>query len=142
MKNRILLFALFSILAACGNKIEEKNDFVPAVKENVKEYYANGKLQIEGELRDGQRHGKWVYYYDNGFKWSEGIFRYGKRDGYANIFYKSGLKKISGEYEENKAVGIWKFYSEKGELIASVDAEKNPAEIERLMRESAEKFTQ
>lgn len=143
MKKFTLIFFTFILFSFCTNKESKKEEsYVPAKKEEIKKYYSNGKLRTEGEMRDGKRHGKWVYYYDNGFKWSEGMFKYGQRDGYALLFYKNGLKRVRGEYKDNVAVGDWEFYDEDGDLKASVNAEENPKEIEKLLSEGAEKFSQ
>ena len=139
----VLLSLVFSILVACsGEEKKVEETYTPAVKKEVKEYYNNGKLKTEGELRDGQRHGRWRYYYENGFLWSEGIFHYGVREGVSLIFHDNGYKKVVGKYKNNKAVGEWEFFNEEGKLTATINAEENPDELGMMMEEGAQRFTQ
>lgn len=91
-------------------------------KEMIKEvaYYADGMMRYEGEFKDGERHGKWVYYYNNGKKWSEGVYLNGKRQGLGQTWHKNGQLYIQGEYKDGLRVGTWKFWNEKGEFVKEV----------------------
>lgn len=81
------------------------------------EYYSNGKLKLNGELKNGNRQGEWSAYYENGKLWSRGEYIDGKREGLSTVYYPNGVLKIEGSYKNNVPVGIWKFYDEKGKLL-------------------------
>lgn len=91
--------------------------------ELVKEihYFEDGKVQVEGTLKEKKRHGKWTFYHDNGKVWSTGQFDMGKSVGVFEIFNKEGQIKIKSYYENDKKVK--EDYYSKGEFVQSVDIE-------------------
>lgn len=117
-----LLIACILMLAACANEAaEEKNQYQPPVMEDVVDYYPSGLKKVEGQLRNDQPHGKWVYYYENGFKWSEGVFNKGERVGKSIIYYENGKIKMTGQYEKNIKVGVWRVYEDDGTFVDQID---------------------
>lgn len=132
----IIIFAII-FFVSCKEKLEEQvvstypsgvpmkieyfhweGDQKIIVKET--RFYANGEKEIEGELKDGMRHGKWTYWYDTGKKWSEGYFMNDMSDGKFSIWYKSGEKNYDAEYKEGRPNGKWTFYDDQGKKIKEV----------------------
>jgi len=67
-------------------------------------FYKNGKKQVEGTLKDKQRHGRWTFWYDNGEIWSEGVFKNGKSEGLFSIYNRDGSIKIKSNYQNGKKI--------------------------------------
>jgi antitoxin component YwqK of YwqJK toxin-antitoxin module len=127
----LLLFTLS--ITACGHKetiVEEKfpdgSDKVVRtykIKGDKKElifelkYYPNKNKEYEGEYKNDQKHGDWIYWYENGFVWSEGAFYENKSDGIRKVYHENGQLYYEGEYDKGKQVGKWVFYDENGKLI-------------------------
>lgn len=135
-----LLLLMFSI--SCGSQLEEiveeaYPDGSPKVvkiyriidnqKELLKEiaYYSNHQERIEGEYKDGKRHGKWIYWYENGNKWSEGYFKEGNRNGLGIAYHENGAKYIEGTYDDGKRVGKWQFWDDKGDLLKEINYDED-----------------
>lgn len=88
------------------------------------EYYPNHFKKMEGEFKEGKRHGKWIVWYDNGNPWSEGHYKNGKRNGKSITWFENGKMRYEGKYKDDLKVGIWKFYDEQGNFVKSVDVVK------------------
>ncbi len=72
---------------------ELKRFYVENFEGNVlREYYPEGQLQSESEVKAGKRNGRY------------------------REFYESGKLKARGEYKANKPRGTWKYYTEEGKL--------------------------
>lgn len=82
-------------------------------------YFEDGKVQVEGTLKQKKRHGKWTFYHDNGKIWSTGNFDMGKSVGVFEIFNKEGQIKIKSYYENDEKVK--EDYYSNGEFLKSVD---------------------
>ncbi|RRD73584.1 DUF3352 domain-containing protein [Tannerella forsythia] len=61
-----------------------------------REFYPEGALKSECEIRNGQRHGKYHEYFEN------------------------GSLKIRGRYDQDHPTGTWKYYTEDGTLEKKV----------------------
>ena len=61
-----------------------------------REFYPEGALKSECEIRNGQRHGKYHEYFEN------------------------GSLKIRGRYDKDHPTGTWKYYTEDGTLEKKV----------------------
>ena len=79
-------------------EIEQANIIVADLdaSEHV-QYFANGNIQLEVELKNGLKHGDYKEYYE------------------------SGTLKIKGKYKANNRKGTWKYYNEGGELVKEED---------------------
>lgn len=95
----------------------------------VKDYYMDGTLQMEGLFvtTDTQmlstaayrlfRYGQFTYYYPDGKKESEGAFRYGQLDGEWTYYYEgSGKVSSVGKYKVGKEDSVWRYFDEEGKL--------------------------
>ncbi|MFH2141913.1 MAG: hypothetical protein ABIJ97_05795 [Bacteroidota bacterium] len=137
MIKSVIAISFIIFFIGCGNKLEQEVvstypsgvpmkiiyfKWVGDQKDIVKEtrFYANGEKEIEGELKNGMRHGKWTYWYDTGIKWSEGYFKDDMSDGKFTIWYKSGLKNYDAEYKEGKPNGKWVFCDDSGKKFKEV----------------------
>ncbi|NVO01743.1 MAG: hypothetical protein HXX09_03500 [Bacteroidetes bacterium] len=107
---------------------KEENGSKIAIKET--KYYPNKFKQIEGDLKNEKRNGKWTYWYDNGNKWSEGYFKEGVSDSISISYYKTGTKHLEGVYKNGKKVGIWKLYDTAGKLNKMIDCDKENKETD------------
>lgn len=58
----------------------------------LRDFYPEGAIKSESEVRDGQRHGRHREYYEN------------------------GKLKLRGKYSRDKKVGTWKYYTEEGKF--------------------------
>jgi len=72
---------------------ELKRFYVEKFQGNVlREFYPEGKLRSETEIREGERHGRYREYYEN------------------------GKLKVRGKYSANRPKGTWKYYNEEGKF--------------------------
>ena len=95
-----------------------KSDPTNAIVKEV-HYFENGTIQVEGTLKNKQRHGIWTFYHKNGNVWSTGEFDNGKSVGCFEIYEPDGSLKIKSYYENNKKVK--EEYYKEGKLDKSVD---------------------
>ncbi len=95
-----------------------KGDPTEAIVKEV-HYFEDGKVQVEGTLKNKQRHGVWTFYHDNGNVWSTGAFDNGKSVGCFHIYEPDGTLKIKSYYENNQKVK--EDYYKEGKLFKSVD---------------------
>lgn len=58
----------------------------------LRDFYPDGTLKSETEVKDGRRHGRYREYHEN------------------------GKLKVRGKYSKNQPKGTWKYYTEKGEF--------------------------
>lgn len=96
-----------------------------------KSYYENGQLSTSGEVKNGQRYGKWINWYENGQKSTISIYKDNDvlvkqtwdRNGKVQVvdgngeflsFYDNGKLYAKGMYKDGKAVGIWEYFYENG----------------------------
>lgn len=138
MKNFLIISQIALVLFSCTPKEVEKvegtfDDGKPKVvcvyknidgadvKVKEKELYENGKVRMEGAIKDGKRDGIWKVYFDDGKLWSEGTFTNGKRNGEAKNYFPNGKLRYEGFFTDDKKSGHWKFYGENGTLLEEKD---------------------
>lgn len=80
----------------------------------------DGKLRIEGNMRNGQRHGVWTSYHPNGTIASRSAYVDGRLNGVTVVFHTNGQLYYTGDYRMGKQVGDWRFYDEEGTLLKTV----------------------
>lgn len=110
----------------------EEGDSTKSIKRQVK-YYQNGNVEVEGDLDNGKRSGKWTYYYDTGIKWSEGTFKNDLSDGNFTVWYKDGKINYKSEYIEGQPNGKWIFYDEKEKPVKEVVFENGTKKSEKKL---------
>jgi antitoxin component YwqK of YwqJK toxin-antitoxin module len=140
MKNFMLLFFTLSIVAmiSCAPGLEQVvaekyANGTPKIikyykgegrsKTMVKEafYYPDGQVRMEGEYKEGSKHGRWVSFYQNGNKWSEGNYNEGTKDGKTITWHENGQKYYEGAYKNGERSGVWKFWDEDNEFIKEIN---------------------
>jgi len=138
MKNFLIISQIALLLFSCSPKEVEKvedtfEDGKPRhvcvykvvdgieVKIKEKELYDNGKVRMEGDIKEGQREGVWIVYFDDGTLWSEGTYIEGKRNGVAKNFFPNGKIRYEGFFTDDEKSGHWNFYNEKGQLVEEKD---------------------
>ncbi|EHQ06924.1 toxin-antitoxin system YwqK family antitoxin [Leptonema illini] len=77
-------------------------------------WYADGTKKSEGDLKQGQRDGAWVFFHANGNKRAEGSYTAGRMTGPWKLYYKSGKLQSEGEYRNGSKQGPWTVYFESG----------------------------
>ena len=72
---------------------ELKRFYVEKFEGNVlREFYPEGALKSEAEVKEGKRHGRYREYYEN------------------------GKLRLRGKYSHNQPKGTWKYYTEEGKF--------------------------
>lgn len=104
-------------------------DTVKVVNGHDKDYSPEGWLRMEGDMKDGQRHGIWTSYTPKGAVKSRNEYRNGKLEGLTTVFRDNGAMYYSGQYHNDKQVGEWQFYSEAGNLERTVTYDTSGAVI-------------
>lgn len=72
---------------------------------NWSAFYPDGTIQTFGYITDSSFYGKWEFYHENGFRKAKGRFKYTMDDKDSSLL----VLKMSGK---------WKFWNNKGQLIA------------------------
>ena len=138
MKNFLIISQIALVLFSCSPKEIEKvegtfDDGKPKyvyvyknidgveIKIKEKELYENGKVRMEGAIKDGKRDGVWNVYFDDGKLWSEGTYINGKRNGVAKNYFPNGKLRYEGLFTDDSKSGHWKFYGEDGTLLEEKD---------------------
>ena len=123
MKN--LSLKIFLAIAALASPVWSQtiDDFV----ERDGKYYLkftdesfSGKVEgkVQGTLKDGVWHGKYIEYWDNGQLLRKGNYKDGKQEGLWKFHYDNGRLSLKGHYEHGKSEGVWeRFDSYSGHII-------------------------
>lgn len=89
-------------------------------------YYENGKLENEGQCKNGGRIGRWTYHYRDGRVRSATLYRKGKLHGrYTAYDSLNGLPSYTGMNKHDKAVGTWTFFFRGTRQVKSTLTFKN-----------------
>ena len=134
---RFLIIALLFAFASCGNNngLTErvistydngnpaKVQFFDKNDQCVHEvnYYDNGALYMEGDMKDGLREGEWVSYFLDGKVQSTGFFEKDLRTGKSLVYHENGNLWMDGYYKDGKQVGLWIYYDEQGYETFRID---------------------
>jgi len=115
MKNILLLIVLLAIAGCAAKKVnfdqlQDRNGLYyltnsdkPFSGEVVA--YANGRVEFEGDLKDGLREGEWTYYYPSGQKKMEGEYVYGLKEGTWTYWKENGQQDVVEIYKMGKRLG-------------------------------------
>jgi antitoxin component YwqK of YwqJK toxin-antitoxin module len=90
-----------------------------------KTYFKNGKLAMNGYIKDNLNQGKWTYYYQSGQVESEGTFKDDLPDGMWKWFYENGNLREEGSYVKGNREGKWILYDIDGKVKEERMLEKN-----------------
>ena len=81
----------------------------------IKNFYDNGKIAAEGQLKNGYPDGTWKYYHLTGSISGTGNMIEGQRQGPWKFYLDTGKLEAEGNYKNDEIDGVWKFY-EQGQL--------------------------
>ncbi len=79
-------------------------------------YYPNGIIEMEGNLREGQRDGKWIIYYPLGNIAQELLYSNGLQTGLQKKYHENGAFKEVYSCDSNLIIGDYKVYYSSGKL--------------------------
>jgi hypothetical protein len=77
-----------------------------------------GGPQPQGEEKDGQRTGRWVFFHADGKKSAEGDYREGQKDGPWTYWYSHGQKAAEGRFDRGSKTGRWLAWDEDGQQVS------------------------
>ncbi|HYF68107.1 MAG TPA: hypothetical protein VD884_08225 [Ohtaekwangia sp.] len=84
-------------------------------------YYPDGSLMETGLIEKGLRFGQWInYQVGSDSLASESTYANGNLEGSYVSYFENGQISMEGMFENNKRVGDWKWYTQDGELDATV----------------------
>ena len=92
----------------------------------------DGRLLMEGDMKDGKRHGVWTSYTPEGRVKSRNEYQHGRLEGVATVFRENGVLYYTGQHRQGKQVGEWRFYDAKGELERTVNYDTSGSVINDL----------
>jgi antitoxin component YwqK of YwqJK toxin-antitoxin module len=125
---RVLLICLFAVLCVC-------NWTYPGYCQDKtrKDYYPNGALKFEVNLKNGRPEGKGKAYYQSGKVFREYNYKAGKREGIGKMYYENGKVWAEKSYKNNNQEGIEKIYNRDGQLFKEKNYKNNKQEgIEKI----------
>ncbi len=118
MRNKIYIHCILSIiLITLLTSCDSSGDGEKKSKENLAyDYYKDGKIKTETEVKDGKAHGLMKHYSPQGTLKSVYTYNTGKKDGPAVIYYPNGVLREKRYYKEGYRNGISEMYYRSGEL--------------------------
>ena len=117
---RLLLLGLVVVSMHCFSETMEDLVLKDGIYYRISDQHPfsgeiNGKNH--GFLKDGLRHGAWIYFYDDGEVKSKGRFKNGRKHGHWIGFYANGKLFYKGDYLDGKKQGLWFSYYEDEKLF-------------------------
>jgi antitoxin component YwqK of YwqJK toxin-antitoxin module len=91
----------------------------------------DGRLLMEGDVRNGQRHGLWTAYHPNGAVQSRSEYRDGELNGPTTTFRPDGALLYRGQNANGHPVGAWSFHDAMGTQVRTVEYDSTGAEVVR-----------
>ncbi len=79
-----------------------------------------GRLRMEGDMKNGQREGTWTSYDAKGKVKSRNEYHGNKLNGITTVFRENGAPMYTGQYRNDKESGLWQFYDGTGALSKEV----------------------
>lgn len=87
-----------------------------------KEYYDNGALKLELNIKDGKPQGAYIVYFSNGKPNEVRAYRNGEFHGVWRTYNESGL--LIAEYRNNQKHGTWHVWDDSGIMRYEMQYEK------------------
>jgi antitoxin component YwqK of YwqJK toxin-antitoxin module len=94
---------------------------IPACKKKNTEYYPNGNIKIEFELKKGIKNGSYKFYYPTGILKEHSNYKENKLHGIKKSFYPDGTLRLIVDYLHGRENGTYYQYSEKSVLIIEAE---------------------
>jgi hypothetical protein len=114
IKPLLTAFCCF-LLLSCSSETEKK------IKDNIAyEYYSDGTIKSETEVKDTLAHGLMKQYDRDGNISSVYTFNMAKLEGPAVSYYPSGQLKLKMYYKNGKREGTTQWYYSTGELYRTI----------------------
>lgn len=92
---------------------------------------SKGLLLMEGDVRNGRRHGLWTAYHPNGAVASRNVYEKGVLHGPTTTFRPNGALYYRGQHAGGHPVGTWEFHDEIGTLVRTVEYDSAGVELKR-----------
>ena len=89
----------------------------------------DGRVKMEGDMRNGKRHGLWTSYHPGGAVQSRTDYVDGVQEGASVVFHPNGQTYYTGDYHHGHEVGEWRFFDEQGALVRTVRYDSTGAVI-------------
>lgn len=86
-----------------------------------KVFDAEGRLEMEGDMKNGKRHGVWTSYFPDGHVRSRNEYRNGELEGITTAFRANGAPYYTGQHHRDREAGLWRFFDDKGDLARIVE---------------------
>jgi uncharacterized protein len=99
----VLLILPFIVLISC--------------KKPYKEYYDNGNVKYEVDLKNGAPDGKAVKYYKDGTLMQESYWQNGVKEGTSSMYYANGKLRVKVDFKNGNETGIKEEYDSLGNLF-------------------------
>lgn len=107
------------------------------------QWYENGQLKHQGQFKEGEPVGRFVWWHANGNKSTQGVYVDGKKARIWTWWHENGMKKTEGTYQDNQPAGIWRAWHNDGSLRNEVDFSTSESDQESTASEPpTEKPTQ
>lgn len=88
----------------------------------IKYFYADGKLKSEGQMKEKDRIGQWIYFFKDGkTKLSEETYQNGVLTADYKIYYSNGKLTEWSIYKNGLLNGTSKRYTEEGILVEEIN---------------------
>lgn len=137
MKNILVTLLVGFLLISCGKNevdlktLQQRNEIYYEINKSspfngkVKEYYPNGKIKIEGTIKDGKFDGEYKTYYPNGK-----LNAFSKRKKFKlysyERYFENGQLNTKGFFNNNdKLTGLFESYFENGQNKIKINFDKN-----------------
>jgi len=102
-----------AMISSCdSSSVDEKK----AKDKLAYDYYKDGRIKTETEIKDGKAHGLMKHYSPQGTLKSVYTYNSGKKAGPAVIYYPNGVLREKRNYEQGYRHGLSKMYYRSGEL--------------------------
>ncbi len=80
------------------------------------QWYENGQLKHQGQFKEGQPVGRFVWWHANGNKSIQGLYVEGMKNRTWTWWHPNGMKKTEGAYKDDQAIGVWRAWYADGSL--------------------------
>jgi len=132
----VLLLILSASLSAQTSKIVQSDGlfFTDATQTKLysgeyKEFFDNGALKVEMNIKEGKPEGAYIVYFANGKPNEVRAYRNGEFHGLWRTYNEAGMLIAEAEYRNNKKHGTWHIWDDSGIMRYEMQYTngKNPA---------------
>jgi len=80
-------------------------------------YFLSGIKKEQRSYKEGEMHGTWITWNELEDKLAEANYNFGKKHGKWYIWDENGILRYEMEYKKGEKFGVWKIYDEEGTLL-------------------------